>query len=160
MKTAFIHMAYDAVSSIVVIIGGIVILLTGIYIIDVILSIVIALMIFWSSYLVIKEAVLIFLEAVPEGIDFDEVHLAIKSVNKVIDVHDLHIWSISSMETALSCHVNLEKDDLPNSPEVVKQINKIINEKFHIGHGTIQIETVDIDCSDLLCNPHNQEKHD
>ena len=74
MKTAFLHMAYDAVSSIVVIIGGIIILLTGYYIIDIILSVVIALMIFWSSYLVIKEAVLIFLEAVPEGVVFDEKH--------------------------------------------------------------------------------------
>ena len=160
MKTAFLHMAYDAVSSIVVIIGGIVILLTGIYLIDVILSIVISLMIFWSSYLVIKEAVLIFLEAVPEGINFDEVHQAIKSINKVIDVHDLHIWSISSVETALSCHVSLEEDDLPNGPVVVQQINQHIKEKFHIGHGTIQIETVDIDCSGLLCHNNPHEKHD
>jgi len=152
LKTAFLHMAFDAISSVAVIAGGIVILLTGWVVIDVILSMAIALMIFWSSYLVIREAVLIFLEAVPPGIDFDRVHEAIESVSRVVNVHDLHIWSLSSHEIALSCHVSLDKEDLKSGPEVIHQINRMIREQFGIGHGTIQLEVGECSQADVLCN--------
>ena len=109
MKTAYLHMAYDAVSSVAVIAGGVVIILTGWVLIDVILSTFIAVMILWSSYMVIKEAVLVFLEAVPSGIEFDDVHQAILDTPRVKEVHDLHIWSLSSHEVALSCHVCLDE---------------------------------------------------
>ncbi len=151
MRTAFLHMAYDAASSVVVIIGGVIIMFTGWYLIDVILSSVISLMIFWSSYLVIREAVMIFLEAVPKGVDFDKVLEAIKKVPKVRDVHDLHIWSLSSHEVALSCHVAIEEKDFQHGPNVIVEINNMLKEKFHIGHPTIQIEQHDCSRSDILC---------
>jgi cobalt-zinc-cadmium efflux system protein len=155
MKTAFLHMAYDAISSVVVIIGGIAIILTEIYIIDVILATVIALMIFWSSYLVIKEAVLIFLEAVPDNINYDQVQNAIREIDKVNNVHDLHIWSLSSKEVALSCHVSIDNTFLNSSPDIINDINKMLNDKFHIGHSTIQVETVDCPHPDSICNHNN-----
>ena len=151
MKTAFLHMSYDAVSSVMVILGGVVILLTGWYTIDVILSAAIALMIFWSSYLVIKEAVLIFLEAVPRGVDFDAVLGTIMEVPKVRDVHDLHIWSLSSNEIALSCHVAIDQKDFDTGPAIIIAINQMLKEQFHIGHPTIQIEHHDCNRPDLLC---------
>ncbi|MFH1372286.1 MAG: cation diffusion facilitator family transporter [bacterium] len=151
MKTAFLHMAYDATSSVIVILGGLVILFTGWYTIDVILSAAIALMIFWSSYLVIKEAVMIFLEAVPRGVDFDAVLGAIMEVPKVHDVHDLHIWSLSSNEIALSCHVAIEQKDFDTGPAIIVAINQMLKERFHIGHPTIQIEHHDCNRPDLLC---------
>lgn len=157
MKTAFLHMSYDAVSSVVVIAGGIVILLTGWYVIDVILSTVIALMIFWSSYLVIKEAVLIFLEAVPQGINFDAVMNGIMEIPKVRGVHDLHIWSLSSREVALSCHVAIDEKDFQDGPDVIVAINIKLQERFHIGHGTIQIEKHECARPDLLCR-HNEHR--
>lgn len=156
MKTAFLHMAYDAVSSVAVIAGGIVILITGWYLIDVFLSTVIAIMIFWSSYLVIREAVLIFLESAPEGIDFDEVFGAIRSVAGVEDVHDLHIWSLSSSDIALSCHICLDEKDFQQGPDLVVQINRMLCEKFGIGHGTIQLEKLGFKRPDALCS-HNNE---
>ncbi len=159
MKTAFLHMLYDALSSVVVIIGGIVIMFTGWYSIDVILSIIISLMIFWSSYLVIKEAVRIFLEAVPEGIDFDMVLEAIQQVPKVQDVHDLHIWSLSSHEVALSCHVAIEEEDFQNGPDIIVDINKMLRERFDIGHGTIQLEKNVCDRTDVLCKYHEDSEH-
>jgi cobalt-zinc-cadmium efflux system protein len=158
LKTAFLHMAFDALSSVAVIAGGVVILLTGWVIIDVILSVAIALAIFWSSYLVIKEAVLIFLEAVPSGIEFDKVHRAIESIPRVAHVHDLHIWSLSSQETALSCHVCLEDDDLSGGPDVIAHVNRVIREKFGIGHGTVQLEIGECKRSDILCNHDSRRK--
>lgn len=157
LKTAFLHMAYDALSSAVVLIGGVVILVTGWTVIDSVLSTAIALMIFWSSYLVIKEAVMILMEAVPAGISFDEVHRAIKAVPGVFDVHDLHIWSLSSYENALSCHVCLRESHYSQGSGIMVEINRLMRDQFGIGHSTIQIETEGCERTDLLCRPNNHE---
>ncbi len=154
MKTAFLHMAYDTASSVVVIVGGVVILFTGWYVIDVILSAAIAVMIFWSSYLVIREVVLVFLEAVPRRVDFDSVLKSLKGIPHVRDVHDLHIWSLSSYEVALSCHVTIEQKDFQKGPDIIVQINRMLDEQFDIGHGTIQIEKHEGSRPDLLCRQH------
>lgn len=155
MKAAFLHMAYDALSSIAVIIGGLIILITDFYIIDVFLSVIIALMIFWSSYLVIKEALLVFLEAVPENINFDEVSKMIDAHQKVINVHDLHIWSLSSTDIALSCHIALCENDLQDGPAITSELGQQLCDKFGIGHSTIQIETELCHNANLLCNSNN-----
>ncbi|MDF1544765.1 MAG: cation diffusion facilitator family transporter [bacterium] len=160
MKTAFLHMAYDAISSVAVIIGGIIIAVTGWVLIDTIMSAIIALMIFWSSYLVIKEAVLIFLEAVPPEIDFDKVAAAISDVERVRDVHDLHIWSLSSSEKALSCHVCVDADEVGNSPSIAASINRMIADRFRINHGTIQVEVEGCGENVLLCNSRLPEEKD
>ncbi len=152
MKTAFLHMAYDAASSVAVIIGGIIIILTGWVMIDIILSCLIALAIVYSSYSVIKEAMLVFLEAVPDGIDFDKVKRTIKSIDRVKDCHHLHIWSLSSREVALSCHVCLDEEDMKNGPEIIVEINRILAREHAIGHGTIQIERTCCETDDLNCN--------
>ena len=157
MKTAYLHMAYDAISSVAVIAGGVVIILTGWVLIDVIMSTFIALMILWSSYMVIKEAVLIFLEAVPSGIDFDDVHQAILDIPRVKEVHDLHIWSLSSLEVALSCHICLEEKDFQSGPDIIVEINSMLSDRFKIGHGTLQIEKERCARSDLLCR--NDDHH-
>ncbi|MEW6411968.1 MAG: cation diffusion facilitator family transporter [Candidatus Zixiibacteriota bacterium] len=157
MKTAFLHMAYDAISSAAVIAGGVIIILTDWYLIDVILSSVIALMIFWSSYLVIREAVYIFLESTPEGIDFDEVFRAILRTDGVEDVHDLHIWSLSSSDIAMSCHICVEQKNLAHGPDIVVEINRMLREKFDIEHGTIQLEKIDFRRPGALCS--QSERH-
>ncbi len=141
MKTAFLHMAFDAVSSVAVIGGAIVIITSGWTMIDPILSALIGLAILWSSYSVIKEAVLILFEAVPLSVNFDEVHTAIAGVPMVRDVHDLHIWSLSSQEIALSCHVCVDSDNYHNGPRLIGTINSLLHERFGIDHGTIQVET-------------------
>ncbi len=140
VKTALLHMFYDAVSSGAVIIGAIIIFKTGWTYIDPILSILIGLMIIWSSIDVLKEATMIFLEAVPRGIDYDKVKTAIMEHPQVNDVHDLHIWSLSSTNIMLSCHICLDKTDYENSPAIIKEIGIKLHKKFGIGHATIQPE--------------------
>ncbi|MEW6050344.1 MAG: cation diffusion facilitator family transporter [Candidatus Zixiibacteriota bacterium] len=154
MKTAFLHMIYDTLSSVAVIVGGIVILWTGWTPLDAILSAIIGVMILWSSYQVIREAVLILLESVPEGVDFDRVHAAIAGIPPVRDVHDLHIWSLSSKEFALSCHICVDDSDYQRGPELIERINRLLSEQFGIGHGTIQVEKGNCARTDLLCR-HN-----
>ena len=156
LRTAFLHMAFDTLSSVVVLIGGVVILITGWTLIDPILSVAIALMIFWSSYLVIREATLILMEAVPPGVDFDEVARAIAGVDRVCSVHDLHIWSLSSYELALSCHIIVPEDSQGQGPVIVEAVDRLMCERFQIGHSTIQIEHEGCGRSNLLCGPEHR----
>ena len=155
MKAAYLHMLYDASSSVAVIIGGVIIALSGWYKIDVLLSTAIALMIFRSSYLVIKEATMIFLEAVPQRIDFDAVVKAMRTIPKVQDIHDVHIWSLSSQEVALSCHVGVAEEDFQDGTSIIVAVNAMLKERFCIGHGTIQIEKHECGRPHLLCQ-HNE----
>ena len=157
MKSAFLHMAFDAVSSVAVIAGAIIIITTGWTMIDPILSALIGLAILWSSYSVIKEGVLILFEAVPPSVDFDEVHRAISEIPTVRNVHDLHIWSLSSLEIALSCHVCVDSAEYHRGPELIGRINALLHDRFGIDHGTIQVETADCARTELLCQ--NNHKH-
>lgn len=157
MKAAFLHMLFDAVSSVAVIIGGIVIIMTGWVQLDVLLSAAIALMIFWSSYLVIKEAVWIFMEAVPSDIDFDEVQKAMLESSLISAVHDLHIWSLSSNEIALSCHVHIDELEFQRGPELVAEIDRMLNDRFKIGHSTIQLEKEICQRPDPLCHRESEK---
>ena len=140
IKAAFLHMFYDTLSSLAVIIGAIVILKTGWMPMDPILAILIGLMILWSSFDVLKEATMIFLEAVPGRIDYDRVSAAISSHSRVDSIHDLHIWSLSSNAVALSCHICLKMSDYNSSPEIIKELSEMLNDRFGIGHATIQPE--------------------
>ena len=140
IKAAFLHMLYDAISSAAVIVGAIVILNTGWIYIDPILSILIGLMILYSSFDVLKEATMIFLEAVPGRLDYDQVKRAIMAHPKVTGVHDLHIWSLSSSSVALSCHIQLDKENYLSSPAIISELGLMLKEKFRIGHATIQPE--------------------
>jgi cobalt-zinc-cadmium efflux system protein len=153
-------MFYDALSSLAVIVGAIVIFATGWLYVDPILSILIGLMIIWSSIGVLKEATMIFFEAVPRGIEYDKVKAAIMAHPKVNDVHDLHIWSLSSMNTALSCHISLDKSDYNTGPEIIKEISKTMKNKFSIGHSTIQPECENCPTSDVICRPNGSLNDD
>jgi len=138
MKSAYLHLFYDAISAVGVIVTGIIIYYTHFYVLDIIMSIIISLMIFWGGLSVIKSSLHIFMQGVPEGIDFDKVYDAIKKIKGVKTVHNLHMWSVDSNEIFLSCHVCIEK--VKNSDNVINSINKMLVKKFTIGHTTIQLE--------------------
>jgi cobalt-zinc-cadmium efflux system protein len=140
IKMAFLHMIYDALSSVAVIAGAFVIYQTGWPYLDPILSVLIGLMILWSSFGVLREATMIFLEAVPSGIDLDEVAGAIARHPLVCNVHHLHIWSLSSNMVALSCHISFHEKDFNSSPETIRELNEMLRNKFGIEHSTIQAE--------------------
>ncbi|MCP4569294.1 MAG: cation transporter [FCB group bacterium] len=139
-RAAFLHMLYDAISSVAVIIGGVVIIFSGWYLLDLILSVLIAVMILWSSFDILKEAAGIFMESAPSGIDVDEVSASIAAVAGVRDVHHLHIWSISSSQIALSCHIDLNEGERGCCPEVIREVHKVLLDRYGIDHATIQPE--------------------
>jgi cobalt-zinc-cadmium efflux system protein len=143
VKSAVLHMIGDAMASAGVIVGGVIILFTGWYVVDPILSVLIALLIAFGAWKIVKQTVSILMEGTPKGISLEEVAEKICSVQGVLNVHDLHVWSITSGKIALSCHVVLNNHT--NFQESQMILQTIEHELLHdgIGHATIQLENED-----------------
>ncbi len=136
MRAAYLHMFYDTISSVFVIVSGIVIYITGFSMFDILASFVIAVMIFWSSFGILRSSFHLIMQGVPEGISLDEVRREIRSVQGVDDMHSLHIWGINSNENYLSCHVCSDTDDYDS---LIKTINSRLK-RFNIENTSIQVE--------------------
>ena len=140
LRSAFIHMAGDTLSTAAVIAGGLGILLTGHNWIDPVLSIIIAALILWSSVGIVRETLNILLEGTPQGLSVDHIREHMEAVEGVRNVHDLHVWSLGSQSHALACHITI--DDIPPSESncILLKINALARQHFHIHHTTIQFE--------------------
>ncbi|USK70729.1 cation diffusion facilitator family transporter [Peribacillus asahii] len=139
LRSAYLHVLGDALGSVGAIAAGILMLLFNWYIADPIISVLVALLILKSAWGVIKHSVHILMEGTPLTINQEEVKAALKEIDGVIDVHDLHIWTITSGLDSLSCHVLIEDDK--NSQEILQEAINKIKDTFKIEHTTIQIET-------------------
>lgn len=138
LRGAYLHMLADAGISFGVVIAGVLINITGFYLIDSITSIIIAVIIFIATWKLLKESFFLTLDSVPKHIDFKEVASFLKSIDGVKEIHDLHIWPISSSDTALSVHLVVEEDRSRNLLNL--NLQEQIEEKFAISHSTIQVE--------------------
>ncbi len=146
LRSAFIHMAGDTLSTAAVIVGGFVIQLTDQVWIDPVLSLIIAALILWSSVGIVRETLNILLEGAPRGIPLDHIREEVTAIEGVLDVHDLHVWSLGSSTHALACHVTIA--DIPPSESncILLRINHVLKDHFHIVHTTVQFEHV-------ICGP-------
>lgn len=160
VKSAVLHMLGDAAASAGVIVGGIIIAFTRWYVIDPILSVLIALLIAYGAWSIVKQTVGVLMEGTPAGVEIPGVVEAILSVKGIEGVHDLHVWTITSGRNALSCHV------VVNGKATVEEIQIILREAEHrlshlnIGHVTIQPEDPDHPHgSSLLCDINSFHKH-
>ena len=147
MRSAFLHMAGDTLSTAAVIVGGACILLTGRNWIDPVLSLLIAALILWSSIGIVRETLNILLEGTPHGVSLTEIRTGMEAVEGVVNVHDLHVWSLGSQSRALACHVTIA--DIPPSEStcILVKLNHVLRDHFHISHTTIQFEH--IGCGEL-----------
>lgn len=147
IKGAFLHMAADAGVSVGVVIGGIIINATGFYLIDPILSIIIVIIITIGTWGLLKESFNMTLDSVPEGIKLEDVKTYITSLEGVNNLHDLHIWAMSTTETALTAHIVTEEQS--KNDQLLKTLNKGLHDKFRIAHTTIQLENnlIDDNCN-------------
>ncbi|NLD35941.1 MAG: cation transporter [Desulfatiglans sp.] len=148
VKGAFLHMIADALGSVGVIIAGIIIITTGWQPADTIASVVIGLLILWSSFGFIKQTINILLEATPENIDYLEVKRALEEMEYIESVHDLHIWTITSGMPILSAHIRLSSccTDTNLWQQSINDANRILRERFGIDHSTLQAEPYDGTC--------------
>jgi cobalt-zinc-cadmium efflux system protein len=140
LRSAFLHMAGDTFSTAAVIAGGAGILLTGQNWIDPVLSLIIATLILWTSLGIVRESLNILLEGTPRGVSLTAIRAGMEEVEGVINVHDLHVWSLGSNSSALACHVTIA--DIPPSESacILVKLNHLLKEHFHIPHTTIQFE--------------------
>ena len=138
VRAAFLHMASDALVSVAVVIAGLVILWTGRQWVDPVMSLLVAIVILWGSVGLLKESMWMSLAGVPKGIDVDEVQLALAGVNGVDAVHDLHVWPLSTTETALTAHIVTDRADYPDA--LLAATRQVLHERFRIEHCTIQVE--------------------
>jgi len=144
IRSVFLHMLGDTLSTGAVIAGGFGIMLTGQNWIDPALSILIAALILWTSLSIVKETLNILLEGTPRGLSIPAIRHRLQEVKGVLDVHDLHVWSLGSQTHALACHVTI--DDIPpsESARILAEINGTLRDQFRIHHTTIQFE--DAEC--------------
>jgi len=161
VRSAFVHMLGDALGSLAIIAGAVVIRYTGWGQVDPALSILIGLLIVWTAWDIIRESLNILLEGLPRGIRLPDVMAAMCRIDGVLDVHDLHIWSLGSSAHALSCHVLI--DDVPPSASdaILRRLNGMLAERFHISHTTVQFEHVSCAISETGCAiPVELERHE
>lgn len=140
VKSAFLHVLGDMWASVGVILGGIIMTFTGFYIVDPIISFFVGGIILKGAYRVSKEALNILLEGVPDNVDLDEILSLLKRINGVTDVHDLHIWTISSEHLALSAHLVVEEQSTHSTGKILSQIKDKLSKKYRITHMTVQFE--------------------
>jgi len=154
VKAAFLHVLGDTISSIGVIIGGIIMAVTGWGIVDPIVAVLIGCIILWGAVRLVRESSDILLEAVPRDISVREIIEAIKEVPGINDIHDLHVWTITSGIVALSSHILIEDQMISRTGEIVETVNRILTDRFNITHTTLQLECERCeDCpSGFICN--------
>ena len=153
VKAAYLHLFYDAISSVAVIGSGLLIFLTGWVIVDLAVSLLIAGMVLWSGLGVIKRAIHIFMQGVPEHLEFDKILEDILKVPGISSVHGLHIWSIDSSDVFLSCHVCIEETDgKRDTDKIIHDINEMLQQNHRIHHTVIQAENQNLCAMDVLCN--------
>ncbi len=153
MRSAFIDMAFDALSSLGAVIAGLIILFSGITWIDSVVGLVIAALLVFNTLKILREAVQILLEGTPKEIDIIALTKVIAETDKVLSVDDMHVWAIRSGYNALSCHIAIDETDLKDSRNIVEVVKAKLRKDYDIQHATIEVELED-------CTTHDEhEQH-
>jgi cobalt-zinc-cadmium efflux system protein len=139
LRGAFLHVVSDALGSVGAIAASLIMLFTGWYAADPVISILIGLLILHSSWNLVKESLIVLMQAVPKGIRLEDVQQALEGVEGVSKVHDLHVWAVTSDIFTLSAHAVVENGG--DFHQVLNDIEDTLKERFNIEHTTIQLET-------------------
>ncbi|HWP86027.1 MAG TPA: cation diffusion facilitator family transporter [Terriglobia bacterium] len=159
MRTAFVHTAADATSTAAIVLGGWAIQRTGWLQIDALLSFAIGGLILWSSVDIIRETLNILLEGLPRGLSLEKIVAAMQQVEGVQAVHDVHVWSLGSSTHALSSHVTIADIPPSESNDILRRLNQMLDERFHIHHTTIQFEHVECGVPAQCLSPEREAVH-
>ncbi|MEB0078471.1 cation diffusion facilitator family transporter [Pseudomonas sp. CCI3.2] len=142
VKGAFLHMASDAVVSAGVVVSGLILVLTGWSWVDPIVSLLIAALILYSTWGLLRDSVNLALDKVPGNVDIEQVRTYLAALPGVTEVHDLHVWPLSTTETALTAH--LIRPEAKHEDAFLHDACQALRARFNIGHSTLQIETGDV----------------
>ena len=159
IRSAFLHEVGDTLSTAAVIAGGWAIMATGQYWIDSVLSVGIGVLILWSGFGIVRETLNILLEGTPRGVKLERVEAAMRTIDGVNDVHDLHVWSIGSETHALSCHISIADIPPSASERILRDVKECLHQEFRIDHTTIQFENVVCEVAHGCVIPVAEEEH-
>ncbi|MBS1974104.1 MAG: cation transporter, partial [Bacteroidetes bacterium] len=151
IKSAFLHLMADAIVSAGLVIGGIIIFYTHLFWIDAALSIIIAAVILFSTWQLLKDSLRLSLDGVPENIDVNDVKKHVAKISGVKEFHHVHIWGLSTTENALTGHLVVDKDTDMASIERIKHEVKHELEHLHINHATLEVEMENTSCERQEC---------
>jgi cobalt-zinc-cadmium efflux system protein len=152
MRSAFIHLAGDAVSTFAAILAGIGIALTGWQWLDPLVSVLIGALILWNAWSIIRETLNILVEGTPRDVNLDEIVRDLRRVNGVKDVHDLHVWSITQSMRSLSAHITTDDISISASAVIQREINELLFHRYSIAHATLQFECKECGSNLLYCD--------
>ncbi len=160
VRSAFIHLAGDAVSTLGAFGAGIGMALTGWQVLDPLVSIIIGVLILWNAWKIVRETVGILLESTPRDVDMNAMVRDLLRVDGVRSIHDLHVWSISANLRALSAHVLTDNVSISEGARVQRDINAVLMATYGIGHATLQLECAGCEPDLLYCemNPTEEQK--
>ena len=158
VRAAVVHMVGDAISSAGIVIAALMIRSTGEVIWDPAVSILIGVLILWSSWGILRETMNLLLEGTPTGIDPEEVSASVANVPGVFGVHHLHIWALGPSRPALSCHVMVGDVPLKTTSKLLADLNAMLAEKYDIAHTTIQFEFANCAEDDPFCIPYTVQR--
>jgi len=159
LRSAFVHLMGDVVSTIGAVIAGIIIAITGLNWLDPLVSVFIGVLILWNAWGILRETVDILLESTPRDIDMSRIIRDIMSVNGVRDVHDLHIWSLTQSLRALSAHILTDDISISRGAIIQREINELVSHRYNIGHATLQLEFEGCEPDLLYCDIAEGQPH-
>ena len=141
VKSAFLHMFADTVSSVVIIVGAVIVSLTKWYFIDPLLGIGISILIFVWAWSLLKDSINVLLETAPKGMEVDTVGSQLREkILEITQITDMHIWEITSGMYSLTAHIEVDPANYEKISQILDKINKLLDEKYGIEHTTIQFE--------------------
>ena len=158
IRSAVLHMLGDAVSSAGIIVAALLIRFTGMPYWDPVMSMLIGVMILWSSWGVFGEALNLLLEGTPEGINPEAVTRSLAAIDGVNGVHHLHIWAIGPSRPALSCHLMVGDIAVKSTGSLLDRVNHMLEREYSIAHTTIQFEFANCDVDDPYCVPYAADR--
>lgn len=151
LRSTFLHLVGDAATSFGVMLSGLLVYLTGWNYADPLVSILVSIWISRQAVRIIRSTVNILMEGTPEGIEFERVEAAIRSIKGVEGVHDLHIWAISSADLALSAHIEMDEGHMSGATRLLIAIKEMLARDFGIGHVTLELEPAGGECAGSTC---------
>ena len=152
LRSAYVHLMGDVISTVGAVLAGIVILFTGMNWLDPLVSVFIALLILWNAWGILRETVDILLESAPRDIDMSRMVRDLMSVNGVRGVHDLHVWSMTRNLRLLSAHIVTEDISISGGTEIQREISQLVKDRYGVGHATLQLECVECEPGLLHCD--------
>jgi cobalt-zinc-cadmium efflux system protein len=159
LRSAFVHLAGDAVATLGAVVAGIGIALTGWQWLDPLASVFIGVLILWNAWGIVRETVEILLEGTPRDVDMSAMVRDMMQVDGVRGVHDLHVWSITQNMRALSAHVVTDDIPISEGAAIQAEIAELLRHKYSIAHATLQLECAGCDPDVLYCDLEKQHGH-